>query len=89
MHPVILGTIVGECYGTNSRLIIKLVEYTKHMNEKDLSWTLPSVRDIRTLLLHCSVTPNLRLKESFQTFAAQPVDETRQLTSQNSPRVEG
>ena len=70
MHPVILGTIVGECYGTNSRLISKLVEYTKHMNEKDLSCTLPSVRDIRMLLLHCSpVTPNQRLKPSFQTIA--------------------
>ena len=42
---------------------IMSLEYTKHMNEKDLHRNLPSVRDIRTLLLHCSlVTPNQRLK---------------------------
>ena len=44
---------------------------------------LPSVRDIRTVLLHCApVTPNQHLKQSFQTFAALPADETRQVTSQ-------
>ena len=44
------------------------------MNEKDLHRNLQSVRDIRTLLLHCSpVTPNQQLKQSFQTFAALPL----------------
>ena len=53
------------------------------MNEKDVYRNLPSARDFRTLLLHCSpVTPNQQLKQSFQTFAAPPADETRQLTSQ-------
>ena len=60
------------------------LEYTKHMNEKDLHRNLPSVRDIRTLLDHCSpVTPKQQLKRSLQTFAALHLDETRQLTSQN------
>ena len=59
------------------------LEYTKHMNDKDLHQNLPSVRDIRTVLLHFSpVTPNQQLKQSFQTFAALPVDETTQQTSQ-------
>ena len=59
------------------------LEYTKRMTEKDLHRNLPSVRDIRTLLLHFSlVTPNQQLKQSFQTFAALPVDETTQQTSQ-------
>ena len=54
-----------------------------HMNEKDLYGSLPSVCDIRTLLLHCSpVTPNQQWKQSFRTFVAPPADETRQLTSQ-------
>ena len=58
-------------------------EYTQHMNEKDVHRNSPSVRDIRTLLLHCSpVTPNQQLKQSFQTFAALLVDETTQQTSQ-------
>ena len=49
------------------------LEHTKHTNEKDLHRNLPSVRDIRTLLLHCSlVTPNQQLKHSFQMFAAPP-----------------
>ena len=53
------------------------------MTEKDLHRNLPSVRDIRTVLLHFSpVTPNQQLKQSFQTFAALPVDETTQQTSQ-------
>ena len=57
---------------------IMSLENTKHTNEKDLYRNLPFVRDIRTLLLHCSpVTPNQQLKQSFQTFAALPVDETR------------
>ena len=64
------------------------LEYTKHMNEKDLHRNLPSVRDIRTLLLHCSlVTPNQQLKQ-FQTFAALSVDETRQQTSQTQTDVQ-
>ena len=46
------------------------------MTEKGLHRHLPSVRDIRTLL-HCSP-----LTQSFQTFAALPVDETTQQTSQ-------
>ena len=59
------------------------LEYTKHMDEKDLHRNLSSVRDIRTLLLHCSpLTPNQQLKQSFPTFVAIPFDETRQLTSQ-------
>ena len=58
------------------------LEYTKHVTEKDLHRDLPSVRDIRTVLLHFSlVTPDQQLKQSFQTFATLPVDETRQLTS--------
>ena len=62
------------------------LEHTKHMNEKDVHRDLPSVRDIRPLLLHCSpVTPNQQLKPSFQTFAALPADETRHLTSQTHP----
>ena len=62
---------------------IMSLEYTKHMTEKDLHRNLPSVRDIRTVLLHFSpVTPNQQLKQSFQTFAALPVDETTQQTSQ-------
>ena len=60
---------------------IMSLEYTKHMTEKDLHRNLPSVRDIRTVLLHFSpVTPNQQLKQSFQTFAALPVDETTQQT---------
>ena len=59
------------------------LDSTEHMNEKDLHRNLPSVRDICTSLHHCSpVTPNQQLIQSFQTFAALPVDETRQLTSQ-------
>ena len=50
---------------------IMSLEFKKHTNEKDLYWNLPSVCDIRTLLLHCSlVTPNQQLKQSFQMFAA-------------------
>ena len=61
---------------------IMSLEYTKHMTEKDLHRKLPSVRDIRTVLLHISpVTPHQQLKPSFQTFAALPVDETTQQTS--------
>ena len=30
------------------------LEYAKHMTEKDLHRNLPSVRDIRTVLLHFS-----------------------------------
>ena len=56
---------------------IMSLEYAKHMTEKDLHRNLPSVRDIRTLLLHFSlVTPNQQLKQSFQTFTALPVEET-------------
>ena len=62
---------------------IMSLEYTKHVTEKDLHRNLPSDRDIRTVLLHFSpVTPNQQLKQSFQTFAALPVDETTQQTSQ-------
>ena len=52
-------------------------------------WNLPSVGDSRTLLLHCSpATPNQQLKQSFHTFAALPIDETRQLTSQIQTAVQ-
>ena len=34
---------------------IMSLEYTKHMTEKDLHRILPSVRDIRTVLLHFSL----------------------------------
>ena len=55
------------------------LEHTKHMNEKDLHGNLPSVRGIRTLLLHCSpVTPNQQLKHSFQMFAAPPAQIVRE-----------
>ena len=65
------------------------LECTKHMNEKGLHGILPSVRDIRTVLLHFSpVTPNQQLKQSFQTFAALPVDETTQQTSQMQTAVQ-
>ena len=68
---------------------IMSLEHTKHLNEKGLHRNLPSVRDIRTLLLHCSpVTPNQQLKQSFQTFAAQPVDETTQPTTQIQTAVQ-
>ena len=57
--------------------------YTKHITENDLHRHLPSVRDIRAVLLHFSpVTPNQPVKQSFQTFAALPVDETTRQTSQ-------
>ena len=53
------------------------------MTEKDVNRNLPSVRDIRTVLLHfLPVTPNQQLKQSFHAFAALPVDETTQQTSQ-------
>ena len=69
---------------------IMSLDYTKHMTEKDLHPILPSVRDIRTVLLHFSlVTPNQQLKQSFQTFAALPVDETTQQTSQIQTAVQG
>ena len=59
------------------------------MKEKDLHRKLPSVRDIRTQLLHCSpLTPNPQLKQSFQTFAALPLDETRQQTPQTQTVVQ-
>ena len=59
------------------------------MTEKDLHRNLPSVRDIRKVLLHFSpVTPNQQLKQSFQTFAALPVDETTQQTSQIQTAVQ-
>ena len=68
---------------------IMSLEYTKHMTEKDLHRNVPSVRDIRTVLLHFSpVTPNQQLKQSFQTFAALPVDETTQQTSQIQTAVQ-
>ena len=44
---------------------IMSLECTKHMNEKDLHRNLHSFRDIRTVLLHCSlVTPYQQLKQS-------------------------
>ena len=62
---------------------IMSLEYTKHLTEKDLHRNLPSVRAIRTVQLHFSpVTPNKQLKQTFQAFAALPVDETTQQTSQ-------
>ena len=65
------------------------LEHTKHMTEKDLHRNLPSVRDIRTVLfLFSVVTPNQQLKQSFQTFAALPVDETTQQTSQIQTAVQ-
>ena len=66
----------------------KLV-YTKHMNEKGVHRNLPSVRDIRTLLLHCSrVTPNQQLSSRSKRSTALPVDETRQQTSQTQTVVQ-
>ena len=68
---------------------IMSLEYTKYMSEKDLHRNLPSVRDIRTVLVHFSpVTPNQQLKQSFQTFAALSVDETTQQTSQIQTAVQ-
>ena len=66
---------------------IMSLEYTKLMNEKDVHRKLPSFRDIRYVLLHCSlVTPYQQVKQSFQTLAALPVDVASQQTpqSQNS-----
>ena len=69
---------------------IMSLECTRHTTEKDLHRNLRSVRDIRTVLLHFSlVTPNQQLKQSFQTFAALPVDETTQQTSQIQTAVQG
>ena len=68
---------------------IMSLEYTKHMTEEDLHRKLPSARDIRTVLLHSSpVTPNQQLKQSFQTFAALPFDETTPQTSQIQTAVQ-
>ena len=68
---------------------IMSLENTKHTNEEDLHRNLPSVCDIRTLLLLCSpVTPNQQVKQSFQTLAALLVDETRQQTSQTQTVVQ-
>ena len=65
---------------------IMSLECTKHMDEKDVYRILPSVRDSRTLLLHCSlVKPNQQLNQSFQAFASLLADETTQLTSQTQP----
>ena len=65
---------------------VMILEYRKHMNGKNVYRNLPSARDTRTLLLHRSlVTPNQQLKQSFQTFAALPADETRHLTSLTQP----
>ena len=65
------------------------LEHTKHMNEKDVHRNVPSVRDIRTLLLHCSfVSLNQQMKQSFQTFPALAVDETRRQTSQTRTVVQ-
>ena len=64
---------------------ITSLEFSKHTNEKDVYRNLPSVRDIRTLLLRSPETPNQQLKQSFQTFAARPADETRHMTSQTQP----
>ena len=68
---------------------ITSLENSKHMTEKDLHRNVPSVRDIRTVLLHFSpATPNQQLKQSFQTFAALPVDKTTQQTSQIQTAVQ-
>ena len=66
------------------------LEYTRHMTEKYLHRNLPSVRDIRTLLLHC---PPVSTKYSNRnsrstTFLALPVDETTQQTSQIQTAVQ-
>ena len=58
-HHVILGTVVGECYMARVKIDDKTghvmsLKYAKHMNGKDVYRNLPSVRDPRTLLLHCS-----------------------------------
>ena len=58
------------------------LEYSKHMTENDVHRNLPSVRDIRTVLL--PVTPKQQLKQSFHAFAALPVDETTQRVFQPS-----
>ena len=59
------------------------------MTEKDLHRNLPSVRDIRAVLLHFSpVKRNQQFKQSFQTFGALPVDETTQQISQIQTAVQ-
>ena len=62
---------------------IMSLEFTKHISVKALYRNLLSVRDIRTLFLHCSlVTPNQQLKQSFQTFASLcGRDQTRDITN--------
>ena len=69
---VIVNTFVGECCRVNlddETGHIMSREHTKHMTEKDLHRNVPTVRDIRTVLLHFSpVTPNQQLKQSFQTL---------------------
>ena len=92
-HHVILGTVVKNVVARitidDKTGHITSLENTKHMTEKDLHRNLPSVRDIRTVLLHFSpVTPNQQLKQSFITFAALPVDETTQQTSQIQTAVQ-
>ena len=69
---------------------IMCLEYTKHMNEKDLQRNLHSFRDIRTVPLHCTlVTPYQQLDQSFQTLAALLVDVTSQQTPQSQTAVHG
>ena len=75
--------VVARCTIDDESGHIMSLEYTKHMTGKDVHRHLHSVRNLRTVLLHFSpVTPNQQLKQSFQTFAALPVDETTQQTSQ-------
>ena len=72
-----------------TKLVTPRVLNTQKITEKDWHRNLPSVRDIRTMLLHFSrVTPNQKLKQSFQTFAALSVDETTQQTSQSQTAVQ-
>ena len=65
---------------------IMSLDCTKHTNEKDVNQNLPSVRDIRTLLSSLlNYDTNQQLKQSFQTFAAPPADEAKQVTKQTHP----
>ena len=57
------------------------------MNEKDLHRSLPSVRDIRTLLLHCStLTQNQQLEQSFRQLTAQTQSILHDEVSEGSDR---
>ena len=76
----------GRMLWHESRSMTQLGAQKTHMNDHKSYRNLLFVLDIRISLLYSSlVTPNQQLKQSLQTFAARPADETRHLTSQSQP----